>query len=212
MAEPSPKSLQAGANPAGKFFPRGNSSMVYTISAEQLPSEIERSLAAQPRSWYAVYTASNREKRVEHYLRLKGVDVFLPLYSITKRWRNRTTVKVELPLFRGYLFVRIASTERVRVLEAPAVVSIVGNGREPLALPDNEIDTLRKELGLRQVDPFPYLKVGQRARIRSGALAGLEGVIVRKDERLQVVVSIDAIMRSFAVHVHADEVELCPGR
>ena len=187
--------------------------MSYTICAEQLPaSEIERSLLAQARSWYAVYTASNREKRVEHYLRMKGVDVFLPLYSITKRWKNRTTVKVELPLFRGYLFVRITPAERVRVLEAPAVVSIVGNGREPLALPDIEIDTLRKDLRLRQVDPFPYLKVGQRARIRTGALAGLEGVIVRKDERLQVVVSIDAIMRSFAVHVHADEVELCPGR
>ena len=187
--------------------------MMPTICAEQLPAtEIERSLLVQPRRWYAVYTASNREKRVEHYLRMKGVDVFLPLYSITKRWRNRTTARVELPLFKGYLFVRIAPTERVRVLEAPAVVSLVGNGREPLALPDSEIDTLRKELRLRQVDPFPYLKVGQRARIRSGALAGLEGVIVRKDERLQVVVSIDAIMRSFAVHVHADEVEFCPNR
>jgi len=163
----------------------------------------------QPRNWYAVYTASNKEKRVEHYLRMKDIDVFLPLYSVTKRWKNRMTMKVELPLFTGYVFVRIAPAERVRVLEAPAVVSLVGNGREALALPEAEIDTLRTGLRLRKVDPYPYLKVGKRARIRSGALAGLEGVIVRKDERLQVIVSIDAIMRSFAVHVHADELELC---
>jgi transcription antitermination factor NusG len=182
-----------------------------SLKAEPLPpAAIDRSRLAQARHWYAVYTASNREKRVEHYLRMKGIDVFLPLYSITKRWKNRVTTKVELPLFTGYLFVRIAPTERVRVLEAPAVVALVGNGREPLALPDEEIDTLRSGLRLRQVDPYPYLKVGQRARIRSGALAGLQGVIVRKDDRLQVVVSIDGIMRSFAVHVHADEVELCP--
>jgi transcription antitermination factor NusG len=186
--------------------------MMQTIPAKaepHSPSALDGSLLVQSRNWYAVYTASNREKRVEHYLRMKGVDVFLPLYSITKRWKNRINAKIELPLFKGYVFVRIAPAERIRVLEAPAVVSLVGNGREPLALPDAEIDTLRSGIRLRQVDPYPYIKVGQRARIRSGALAGLEGVIVRKNERLQVVVSIDAIMRSFAVHVHADEVEPC---
>jgi transcription antitermination factor NusG len=107
------------------------------------------------------------------------------------------------------VFVRIALTERVRVLEVPAVVSLVGNGRAPLPLADAEIDMLKTGLRLRQVDPYPYLKVGNRARVRSGALAGLEGIVVRKDDRLQVVVSIDAIMRSFAVHVHADELEPC---
>ena len=140
---------------------------------------------------------------------MKGVEVFLPLYTITKRWKNRMTMKLDLPLFAGYVFVRIALTERVRVLEVPAVVSLVGNGRAPLPLPDAEIDMLKTGLRLRQVDPYPYLKVGNRARVRSGALAGLEGIVVRKDDRLQVVVSIDAIMRSFAVHVHADELEPC---
>jgi transcription antitermination factor NusG len=163
----------------------------------------------QTRNWFALYTASNQEKRVEQHLRLKGIEVYLPLYTVTRRWKNRMTMKIDLPLFHGYVFVRIALSERVRVLEAPATVSLVGNGREPLPLLDAEIDTLRKGLQLRQVDPYPYLKVGNRARIRSGALAGLEGVVVRKDDRLQVVVSIDAIMRSFAVLVHADELEPC---
>src|SRR5215471_4793239 len=168
-----------------------------------------RSSLEQPRNWYALYTASNQEKRVDQHLRMKGVEVFLPLYTIAKRWKNRMTMKVELPLFAGYVFVRIALAERVRVLEVPGVVSLVGNSREPLPLPDAEIDTLRTGLRMRQVDPYPYLKVGNRARIRTGALAGLEGVVIRKDDRLQMVVSIDAIMRSFAVRVHADELEPC---
>ena len=184
---------------------------IYSAKPEQFGAySANRSSSEQPRNWYALYTASNQEKRVEQHLRMKGVEVFLPLYTITKRWKNRMTMKLDLPLFAGYVFVRIALTERVRVLESPAVVSLVGNGREPLPLPDAEIETLRTGLRLRQVDPYPYLKVGNRARIRSGALAGLEGVVVRKDDRLQVVVSIDAIMRSFAVHVHADELEPCP--
>lgn len=161
------------------------------------------------RHWYAVYTASNQEKRVEHHLRNKGVEVFLPLYTVLRRWKNRTTATLELPLFAGYLFTKIAPNERIRVLEVPAVLSILGSGHELLPLADAEIETLKSGLRLRQVDPCPCLKVGNRARIRSGALAGLEGVVVRKDEQLRVVVSIDSIMRSFAVHVNADELEPC---
>src|SRR5215831_1509510 len=133
---------------------------IYSAKPEQFDAySANRSSSEQPRNWYALYTASNQEKRVEQHLRMKGVEVFLPLYTVTRRWKNRMTMKIDLPLFSGYVFVRIALAERVRVLEAPAVVSIVGNGREPLALPDIEIDTLRKDLRLRQVDPFPYLKV-----------------------------------------------------
>jgi transcription antitermination factor NusG len=183
---------------------------IYSAESDQFSTRsANRSPVEQNRLWYALYTASNQEKRVEQHLRMKGVEVFLPLYTIAKRWKNRMTMKVELPLFAGYAFVKIALAERVRVLEVPGVVSLVGNGREPLPLPDAEIDTLRTGLRLRQVDPYPYLKVGNRARIRAGALAGLEGIVIRKDDRLQMVVSIDAIMRSFAVRVHADELEPC---
>jgi len=165
--------------------------------------------AEQSRYWFALYIIRNHEKRVEQQLQTKGVEAFLPLFSVTKRWRNGLTVKVNLPLFPGYVFARIASTERMRVLEVPSVVSIVGNRREPLPLPDAEIEAFRKGLHLRRVDPYPYLNVGNRARIRSGPLTGLEGVVVRKDNRLRIVLSIDQIMRSIAVHVNAEELEAC---
>jgi transcription antitermination factor NusG len=161
------------------------------------------------RSWFAVHTASNHEKRVAQHLRLRDIETFLPLYGVTKRWKNRTTVKIETPLFSGYVFTRIAPSERVRVLEVPMVCSIVGNKREPISLPDAEIERLRAGLQGRQAHPFPYVKVGNRVRIRSGPLTGLEGIVVRTYGGLSVVLSVDLIQKSIAVHVEAGELESC---
>jgi transcription antitermination factor NusG len=155
--------------------------------------------------WYALYIQSNHEKKIEEHLRRRGIEVFLPLYSAPKRWKNRTTVRLQLPLFPNYIFVKILRRDSARVLKVPMVYSIIGNGRE--ALPDAEIEALRSGLHLRQVDPCPYVKAGARARIRSGPLAGLEGIVVRKDDGLRVVLSIDLIMQSVAVHVDANELE-----
>jgi len=161
------------------------------------------------RDWFAVYTASNHEKKVQQHLQMSDIETFLPLYTVTRKWKNRTTVKLELPLFNGYVFVRIARAESARVLAVPSVRFIVGDGRRAVALPEEEIETLRTGLRLRQVDPHPYAKVGARVRIRSGPLAGLEGIVVRKDDQLRVVLSLDLIKRSIAVHVSADELEPC---
>jgi transcription antitermination factor NusG len=172
------------------------------------------SISAGMRSWFAVHTTSNHEKRVAHHLGVREIETFLPLYGVTKRWKNRTSVKVELPLFSGYVFARIAPTERVRVLEVPMVCSIVGNRREATPLPDAEIERLRAGLQGREAHPFPYVKVGNRVRVRSGPLAGMEGIVVRTYGSLSVVLSVDMIQKSIAVHVEADELESCaqPGK
>lgn len=162
------------------------------------------------RSWFAIHTASNHEKSVAQHLGAKDVETFLPLYSVTKRWKNRTTVKVELPLFAGYVFARIDLSERLRVIEVPMVYSIVGTRRNPTALPDAEIESLRNGLRARQAHPFPYVKMGNRVRIRAGPLAGLEGVVVRIYGGLSVVLTVEMIQKSVAVHVEADELEPCP--
>lgn len=162
------------------------------------------------RSWFAIHTASNHEKSVAQRLRSKDVETFLPLYSVTKRWKNRTKVKVELPLFAGYVFARIAPAEKLRVIEVPMVYSIVGTRGSPTALHDAEIESLRAGLVCRQAHPFPYAKVGNRVRIRSGPLAGLEGTVVRLYGDLNVVLTIEMIQKSVAVHVEADELEPCP--
>ena len=180
--------------------------MNITLFKEEMPVQVP---VKPHRSWFAVYTASNHEKKVEQQLHMRDVETFLPLYTVTKRWKNRTTVKLEMPLFTGYVFVRIARAESVRVLTSPSVRFIVGDGHKALAIPDEDIETLRLGLRLRQVDPYPYVKVGARVRIRSGPLAGLQGVIARQDDQLRVVLSMDLIRKSVAVHVTADELESC---
>jgi transcription antitermination factor NusG len=109
------------------------------------------------------------------------------------------------------VFVHITRGERVRVLEVPSVLWIVGNGREPLPLPEVDIESLRAGLGARGAQPHPYLTQGCRARICCGPLLGWEGVVLwtKGDScNLRVVLSLDAIMKSVAVEVGADEVEL----
>lgn len=158
--------------------------------------------------WFAVYTTPRHEKRVSQYLSQRGIAHYLPLYHVRRKWRDGSTVTLDLPLFPGYIFVRIERRERVRVLEVPGVLRIVGGpGRQPASLPEAEIDALRNGLHLRRAEPHPLLTIGQRARICSGALAGMEGVVVRKKNSLRVVLTVELIMQSVAVEVDGSELE-----
>lgn len=157
--------------------------------------------------WFALFTASNNEKKVEKHLRMKEIETFLPLYTVTKRWKNRTTATVELPLFAGYVFARFARTESSRVLDVPMVYSIVGNKVGSLSIPDAQIEALRGGLIPGHAEPHPYVKIGQLARIRTGALAGWEGIVSRVDGGLRVVLTVDSIMQSIAVRATVDELD-----
>jgi transcription antitermination factor NusG len=167
--------------------------------------------------WFAVYTSPRHEKRVGQYLRQKEIEHYVPLYQARRKWRDGSKVTVDLPLFPSYVFVRIDRRERVRVLQVPGVLSLVeGTGREPASLPNAEIDALRTGLFLRHAEPHPLLTVGQRARIRSGALAGMVGIVVRQKNSLRVVLTMDLIQQSVAVEVDGAELEALgsddPGR
>jgi len=120
-------------------------------------------------------------------------------------------VELELPLFPGYLFARFQWRQHVRVLEVPSVVSIVGNGREPLPLEDAEIESLRAGLSLRRAEPHAYLNIGERARIKSGPLAGFEGVVVRNTNGLRVILTLEQIMKSVAIEVEECDLDLLGG-
>jgi transcription antitermination factor NusG len=115
----------------------------------------------------------------------------------------------DLPLFPGYIFVCIQRAQRVSVLQVPGVLAVVGGTRgEPVSLPEDEIDALRSGLSQRNAQPHFLLKVGQRARIRSGAFAGMEGVVERMKYSFRVVLTLDSIMQSFAVEVDGEDLEL----
>jgi transcription antitermination factor NusG len=157
--------------------------------------------------WYAAYTSSNHEKRVVELLSQRSVEHFLPLYQTARRWKDRLA-QLQLPLFPGYVFVRLALHDRLQVLQVPGVSKLVGFNGTPTALPQAEIDALRASLlnGVR-AEPHPYLTVGRKVRVRGGSLAGLEGILVRKKNRTRFVISLDLIMRSVAVEVDALELE-----
>lgn len=161
--------------------------------------------------WQAVYTTPRHEKRVAQHLELRQVEHFLPTYSSQRRWKDGSKVTLELPLFPGYLFVRIVRRQRVRVLEVPGVVCIVGGtGRLPAVLPDEQIQALRIGLPEHHAEPHPLLVAGQRGRIRSGSLAGMEGVVVRLRGSFRVVLTVDMIMQSIAIEVDANNLEILP--
>lgn len=157
--------------------------------------------------WFAVYTTSRHEKRVAQHFQQRQIEHFLPLYRAQHRWKDGTRATVDLPLFPGYVFVRIFPHKRVGVLEVPGVVSVIGTGSRPAPLPDLEVDTLRAGLDPTRVEPHPLLTVGQRVRIKVGALAGLEGMVVRKKSGYRVVITLELLMQSIAIEVDGDDVE-----
>src|SRR6266568_1672149 len=153
--------------------------------------------------WYAVYTRANHERRVADQLASREVGHFLPQYESVRKWKDRK-VRLQLPLFPGYVFVHLALRDRLRVLEIPSVARLVGFGGPPVALPAHEVEAMRIGLASQlRAEPHPYLKVGRRVRVVGGPLAGLEGTIARKKKQLRFVISLDLIMRSVAVEMDA---------
>jgi transcription antitermination factor NusG len=162
------------------------------------------------RHWYAVYTRPCHEAQVARHFDAREIEAYLPCYQVVHRWKNRCTRKLDLPLFPRYIFAHVAVSERVRVLQVPGVLLVVGSAGKPTPLPHSEIELIRGGLHARKAEPHPFLKVGQRARIRSGAMAGLEGVVVRGKNSLRVVISLDLIRQSVALEVDWDELESLP--
>lgn len=157
--------------------------------------------------WFALYTTPRHEKHASEMLAQRQIETFLPLYRTTRRWKKSRPVVLDLPLFPTYVFVRIAREARATVLSVPGVLSIVGSGREPWPLPDPEIEAIRLSLQMHKIEPHPYLTAGERVRIKAGVMAGVEGVLIRKKKDFRVILSLDAIMRSVAVEVDANDIE-----
>lgn len=158
--------------------------------------------------WFAIYTMARHEKRVAQYLGLKEIEHYLPLYRVQRRWNDGSKVALDLPLLPGYVFVRIGGRERVRVLEVPGVVKFVtGTGTVPVALSDGEINAVRSGVEQGRAEPFLTLPVGRRARISSGPLRGMEGVVVRWKSAFRVVVTLELLMRRISVEVDRGDLE-----
>ncbi len=175
------------------------------------PLALQRSAADEVR-WFAVYTNSRHEKTVAKHFTDRSIENFVPMYRKTHRWAKRKAVTLELPLFPNYVFIHTALQKRAPVLSVPGVIAIVGCGSAPSPLPDAEIEWLRTGLEQSSLEPYPYLVAGDRVRIRSGVMQGMEGILVRKKNELRLVVTLELIQRSVAVELDCDDVEPVPCR
>jgi transcription antitermination factor NusG len=157
--------------------------------------------------WYAVYTCARHEKKIAEQFEQRAIEQFLPLYETVHRWKDRR-MRLQLPLFPSYVFVRIALSDQLKVLKTPGVVRLVSFNGKPVPLPELEISALQRGLlsGLR-AEPYPHVAPGRRVRIKAGPLCGLMGKLVRRKENYRIVISVDSINRSILCEVSLEDVE-----
>jgi len=166
-------------------------------------------LPANCGSWYALHTRSRHERVVEQRLRQQGIGTFCPFVSEMHRWSDRRK-KVEVPLFSCYVFVQTAMTpqERTKIFRVEGILGFVGGRGHGLPIPEEQIDAVRSIVDQQmQWSSLPYLKVGQRIRVRGGALDGVEGIFLSRNGEDSLVVSVDAVQRSIAVRISGYDVE-----
>lgn len=159
------------------------------------------------REWYAAYTMSRHEKRVAAHCERIGIEYFLPLYLSRRKWKNRTTVDLELPLFPNYVFVQLEPGDYGPLLRIPGLLSTVGNAAGPVTIPGSEIEALRRVVKCERVEPHPSIAVGDRVRVSTGPLEGITGVVVRTGNSLRLVVTLDLIGKGISVEIDARAVE-----
>jgi len=159
------------------------------------------------RRWYAVFTFPQNEKSAMKQLEMREVEAFLPTYETVKVWKNRQRVKTVVPLFPTYLFVNIEKRERVKVLQSPGVIRIVGNNQPQASIAAAEIELLRSSVLGRSVEPYRELALGKTVRIKRGYMEGVEGVLVRKGNGLRFVLSLKLINQNAAIEVRAEDLD-----
>lgn len=160
--------------------------------------------------WYALHVKSRHEFQVVERLTGAGIDAFLPSWKKNSTWKDRNKI-IQLPLFPGYLFVHTDNnhTARITILKIKGVVRLLGTlPGQPEPVPVEQVSSLKKiiDAGIN-LDPFPYLREGQRVRIIRGPLVGIEGILVQKPNQHCLVLSVDIISQSTAVTIEAGDVE-----
>jgi len=158
-------------------------------------------------NWYAIYTRHHHENTVAESLSNNGIEVFLPQYGATRQWKDRTK-HLLMPLFPCYVFLHGALERRRNVLSTPGVHFIVGVAGQPAAIPESEIEAIRKAVTSNlRVEPYPFLQCGDRVRVKAGPMTGIEGILIRKKASSRLILSTELLQKSIAVEVDAFSVE-----
>jgi transcription antitermination factor NusG len=165
-------------------------------------------LLGEEAHWYAVRTRPRHEKKVAADLQEKGVVTYLPLLTAVRRWSDRRKM-IQLPLFPCYAFVHSIFDLRLRLAlyGAQGALGFVGPNNQGVPIPDVQIESIRTLIAANvPLMPYPALKIGQRVRVRGGALDGVEGILATKGER-RLVVTIESVHASFSISLEGYDIE-----
>jgi len=158
--------------------------------------------------WYAIRVRSRYEKRVYRDLKDANYTVSLPLISMSREWSDRRKL-VELPLFRGYVFVKIHLHEAYYpVLQTGGVVQFVGHTGRPIPIPSQQMYWLDLILSQGNITPRSQYPRGSEVKVTHGPLYGLQGTVLNTKSQSRLVVWFDAIMQGLEVEI--DQTWLMP--
>ena len=167
----------------------------------------EQAINTDSQRWYVAYTLPRHEKAVAQRLGTQNIASYLPLYSEVRHWKHRK-IEVELPLFPGYVFVRMLLADKCRILSRPGIVRLLTVNGNMAVFPDEEMLNLQSSLARWNAKPYPFLISGKRIRVKSGPFAGLDGTIVRRNGKRKLIVTLDLIHSSMLLDLDAAEAQL----
>ena len=159
------------------------------------------------KSWRALYVASRSEKRVLETLRSSGIDAYVPIVRTMRQWSDRKKM-VDLPLLNGYVFTRVSDSEHDRVVQTKGVVCFVRSEGRIATVREEEITRLKQlvELGYQMnvlaIDR--QIRTGERVKVSSGVLKGLEGVVAEDRDQRHLLVMLESIGQCIRVRLPKD--------
>ena len=176
----------------------------------QAPSGAKGDLFTQPR-WYACYTRARHEKQVADLLEQRQIESYLPLIPRERQWKDRKKL-VDFPLFPSYVFGRFTLADVHRVLSLPGVATIVRVKSQPIAIPEEDLENIRRfvkaigESGF-EPKPVPFVHEGERVRVREGPFRGVVGIVLELRNRGRILVGLEAIGQGMEIDIDAQMLE-----
>jgi transcription antitermination factor NusG len=160
------------------------------------------------KKWYAVYTKPRWEKKVDKLLNEKGMESYCPLQKIQRQWSDRKKI-VEEPLFKSYVFVRIADEEQTELRMVNGVVNFVYWMGKPAIIKDKEIETIKKFLNEYDNVEVSQMSIetGSKVEVQSGVLMGRSGT-VKQVLHKKVEVYIESIGFTLTAYVEKSKIRL----
>lgn len=156
--------------------------------------------------WHAVYTKHQHEKSVARSLTQRNLETLLPLYPQMHKWKDRNQLILS-PVFPCYVFVRANLERKAEILRTPGVCWLVGNGGYASRIPPEDLEVVRAVANATHAEPHPFLQAGDRVRVHSGPLSGVEGILIRLRNQFRLILSVQLLNQSAAVEVDLDNVE-----